>query len=81
MLDTRFRGVGGAGIAAATTALAQGLFLIWAVDDRLPGDTWFLVARGFLLAAIVAFALAHAALLLRIDLAGSGRSLPFAPRR
>lgn len=72
VLDTRHRAVGSIGISAATTALVQGLFLIWAVDTGVPGDTWFLVARGFFLAAILAFALAHAALLLRIVLPDSG---------
>ncbi len=69
VLDTRYRAVGTAGISAASTALAQGLFLIWALGDDVPGDTLWLVARGFLLTAIVAFALAHAALVLRLDLA------------
>ncbi|MBA3743095.1 hypothetical protein [Sporichthya sp.] len=72
VLDTRFRSVGTAGISTACTALAQGLFLIWSVGDEMPDDTMFLLARGFFLAGIVAVALAHAALLLRIDLAGSG---------
>lgn len=69
VLDTRYRAVGAAGISAASTALAQGLFLIWSVGDEMPGDTLWLVARGFLLTAIVAFALAHAALILRLDVA------------
>lgn len=70
VLDTRYRAVGAAGISAASTALAQGLFLIWSVGEETPGDTLWLVARGFLLTAIVAFALAHAALVLRLDIAG-----------
>lgn len=70
VLDTPYRAVGAAGISAASTALAQGLFLIWTVGDETPGDTLWLVARGFLLTAIVAFALAHAALVLRLDIAG-----------
>ncbi len=67
VLDTRYRAVGTAGISAATTALVQGLFLIWSVGEELPDDTLWLVARGFLLTAVVAFALAHTALLLRLD--------------
>jgi hypothetical protein len=67
VLDTRYRAVGAAGISAASTALAQGLFLIWSVGDEVPGDTLWLVARGFLLTAVVSFALAHAALVLRLD--------------
>lgn len=69
VLDSRYRAVGAAGISAATTALAQGLFLIWSVGDEMPDDTLWLVARGFLLTGIVAFALAHAALVLRLDIA------------
>lgn len=72
VLDTRYRPVGVVGISSAGTALVQGLLLIWAVGDDMPGDTMFLLARGFFLAGILAFALAHAALLLRLDLAGSG---------
>lgn len=55
-------------LTALLAALAQGLFLIWSVGE-MPGDTLWLVARGFLLTAIVAFALAQAALVLRLDVA------------
>lgn len=71
VLEGPHRAVGSAGISCAGTALVQGLFLIWAVAEDEPGHTWFLVARGCVLAGIVAVALAHAALLLQIDLAGS----------
>lgn len=71
VLDTRYRTVGTVGISAASTALVQGLFLIWSIGDELPGDTLWLIARGFLLTAVVAFALAHASLLLRLDIAAT----------
>jgi hypothetical protein len=71
VLGTRFRAVGAAGIAVTSAALALGLGLIWWPGDGAWDDNWVLVARIFLVAAVVSFALAHAALLLSIDLAGS----------
>jgi hypothetical protein len=72
VLDTRYRAVGLVGLSAATTALAQGLVLVWSIGDDLPDDTLWLVARSFLLTGVVAVAVAHVALLLRLDLPAGG---------
>lgn len=71
VLEGRHRTVGTAGIAVATVAGALGLTLIWMVGDDWDHDVELLV-RSFWFAGVLAFALAHAALLLRIGLDGSG---------
>jgi hypothetical protein len=67
VFDGRFKVVGVAGMAAATGALASGLTLTWGVDDDWDGGALPVFVRGFLLCAVAAFACAHAALLLRLD--------------
>ncbi|MGQ0843308.1 MAG: hypothetical protein ACT4QF_04155 [Sporichthyaceae bacterium] len=68
VLDGRFRGVGAVGMLTATGALGSGLILTWGADDDWDGDALPILIRGFLLCAVVAFACAHAALLLRLNL-------------
>ena len=69
VLDTPRRSVGTLGIAAAAVALALGLSFIWSLRDDWNGSLEF-AARGFLVSGVAAVALAHASLLLRIDLRG-----------
>jgi hypothetical protein len=68
--ETRHRAVGVAGIAAGATATGIGLVLIWTAGDDW-GDGVAAELRAFGIAAIAAVALAHASLLLRLDLHGA----------
>lgn len=65
VLDTAYRMVGAAGLAAATGALGSGLWLTWGSHDW---DNWEVpgLVRSFLFCAVLAVAFAHAALLLRV---------------
>ena len=71
VLNSRFRAVGAVGIATATVSLAVGLSLIWWTPDDFDGRLEYSL-RGFAICAVVAFAAAHAALLLRIDIRAQG---------
>lgn len=65
VLDSAYRMVGAGGTAAATGALASGLWLTWGTPDW---DSWEIpgLVRTFLFCCVLAFACAHAALLLRV---------------
>lgn len=71
VLGTRFGAVGAVGIATATVSLAVGLSLIWWTPDDFDGRLEYSL-RGFVICAVIAFATAHAALLLRIDIPAQG---------
>jgi hypothetical protein len=67
--DTPRRAVGTGGIAAAAAALGLGLTCIWSLRDDWNDGLEF-EARAFLVTGVLAVALAHASLLLRINLRG-----------
>jgi hypothetical protein len=67
VLDTPRRAVGTGGIAAAAAALGLGLTFIWSLRDDW-NDGLEVEARAFLVTGVLAVALAHASLLLRINL-------------
>lgn len=66
VLDGRRRAVGAGGMLAASGALVCGLALVWEIGGDWDDDSFPLLLRAFLICAVLAFALAHAALLLRL---------------